>query len=229
MPKIVAFDPWELEMARDLEKVIQGHQERVSRFKADLQAPVLLKEDEELLVRTLTSLLFETIQRGHGRKWALTEAWCFGTGGSVAIEEARTETRARFLIFQSSYGLVLHLDRARFFDQARDSFWADILSLRNLGRLDFEPMAIPEALSGRQGEVPMRADCAVGELMRYWHCLQLEDDSLMDFGSLQVSWPLATPVKALVPAMSETLETFYRISYELFHLERQTLKDGGLR
>ena len=87
-------------------------------------------------------------------------------------------------------------------------------------------MAIPKAMWKRKGKIPNRPGHAVGELMRYWHLLQEEGDSLIDFGGLEVSWPLATPLKTLLPAMSGTLETFYRISYELYRLERQSRGRG---
>jgi hypothetical protein len=51
-----------------------------------------------------------------------------------------------------------------------------------------------------------------------------DGDSLMDFGSLQVSWPLETPLEGHLPAMDATLETFYRLSYALHRLKRQSSK-----
>ena len=63
---------------------------------------------------------------------------------------------------------------------------------------------------------------AQNELMKYWHLLKLEGDSLIDFGCLAVSWPLETPVNVLLPAMAGTLDTFYRISYELYRLDRSS-------
>jgi hypothetical protein len=119
------------------------------------------------------------------------------------VQEAKTEARAKFLMFESRFGLFLDLDRAPFVGMARDSFWADITSLGNLGRLAFDPMAIPKSLWKRKGKLPNRPGHAVGELMRYWHLLQEEGDSLMDFGRLELSWPLDTPLNTLFPALSE--------------------------
>ncbi len=224
MPKVVPFAPQEKSLLRDLDEVIQGHLERLDRFQADRATPVVGPEAEDLMLRTMISLLSEVIFEGRGRKWALIGENCFGIGGCIDVEEARTEARAKFLLFESRFGLFLRLDRAPFIGRAKDSFWADISSLGNLGQLAFHPYAIPMSMGKRWGKVPIRPGHAVGELMRYWHQLGAEGDSLVDFGELEVSWPLGTPLESLLPAMSETLETFYRISYELYRLERQSKK-----
>jgi hypothetical protein len=224
MTKIVPFAPQEMSLLRDLDEVIQEHVERVAQFQRDRETPVVSPEAVDLLLRTMISLLSEIIFEGRGRKWALVGENCFGIGGCIDIEEAKTEARAKFLIFESRFGLFLALDRAPFIGRARDSFWADITSLGNLGQLAFSPYAIPKSLWNRKGKVPIRPGHAVGELMRYWNLLREDGDSLVDFGELQVSWPLGTPLEKLLPAMDETLETFYRIAYELYRLERQSSK-----
>lgn len=224
MPKIVPFSPKEWSLTRSLDEVIQGHLDRLARFQKDRESPVASAEAQDLMLRTLVSLLSEVVLEGRGRKWVLTGERFFGIGASIEVQEARTEARARFLMFESRFGLFLDLDRAPYIGRARDTFWADLVSLRKLGQLAFEPMAIPKALWGRRGKVPIRPDHAVGELMRYWHLLREDGDSLMDFGKLQVSWPLGTPLETLIPAMDATLETFYRLSYELYRLERQSSK-----
>jgi hypothetical protein len=224
MTKIVPFAPQEMSLLRDLDEVIQGHMERVGRFQKDREEPVVSPEAVDLMLRTMISLLSEIIFEGRGRKWALTHENCFGIGGCIDIQEERTEARAKFLLFESRFGLCLSLDRAPFIGRARDSFWVDITSLGNLGQLAFSPYAIPRSMWKHKGKVPVRPGHAVGELMRYWNLLRQDGDSLIDFGELEVSWPLGTPLETLLPAMSETLETFYRIAYELYRLERQSSK-----
>lgn len=222
MPKIVPFAPKEMTLTHDLEEVIQGHMERLGQFQMDGETPAVSPEAEDLMLRTMISILSEILMEGRGLKWALIGENCFGIGGCIEVQEVKTEARAKFLIFESRFGLFLDLGRAPFIGRAKDSFWADITSLGNLGQLAFDPMAIPKALWKRKGKVSKRPGYAVGELMRYWHLLRQEGDSLMDFGGLEVSWPLETPLKTLVPALSGTLERFYRISYELYRLERQS-------
>ena len=224
MPKIVPFAPKERSLARDLDVVIQGHQARLARFQTNRETPAASAEDQDLMLQTMVSLLSEVVLEGRGQKWALTGERFFGIGASIEVQEARTEARTKFLMFESRLGLFLDLDRAAFIGRARDSFWADIASLGDLGQLAYEPMAIPKALCGRRGKVPIRPGHAINELMRYWHLLREDGDSLMDFGTLMVSWPLGTPLETLLTAMDATLETFYRISYELFRLERKSSK-----
>lgn len=72
-------------------------------------------------------------------------------------------------------------------------------------------------------------DHAVGGLMRGWHLLQQEGDDLVDFGELELSWPLDTPVENLLPFMTGILATFYRICCEIYRLERQSRWSEGLK
>lgn len=72
----------------------------------------------------------------------------------------------------------------------------------------------------RLGVEPIR-----GDLMRFWSMHLTERDPFMDFGSIDVAWPLDFPLNALSRSLRGVFEAFYRISYELYRLERQT-KEG---
>ena len=176
----------------------------------------------------LINLLSEIVLEGRGRKWAMVEERCFGIGACIELQEAKTEARARFGLYESGFALSLDLDRAPLIGRVRDAFWAHVLTLGGLGQLTYDPMAMPQALcSGRSTTVPVRPGYAINELMKYWHLLKQEGDSLIDFGCLSVSWPLDTPVHALLPAMAGTLDSFYRISYELYRLDKPSRTGEG--
>lgn len=218
-----ATTPWQLEIAHDLEQVLREHGDRLARFRVDREDPVVPKEEADLMLTTLISLLSEVVMEGRGRKWAMVGERFFGVGACIELQEAKTEARARFGLYGSGFALSLDLDRAPLIGRARDAFWAQLLTLGGFGQLNYDPMAIPEALCSRRSTaVPIRPGYAINELMKYWHLLKQEGDSLIDFGCLKVSWPLDTPVKALLPAMAETLDSFYRISYELYRLDRSS-------
>jgi len=223
MPKIAPIPPSPLDIASDLEQVLLGHEDRLARFRVDREDPVVSKEEADLMLTTLINLLSEVVLEGRGRKWAMVGERCFGIGACIDLQEAKTDARARFGLYGSGFGLSLDLDRAPLIGRVRDAFWAHVLSLGGFGQLTYDPMAIPQALCSRRSTtVPVRPGYAINELMKYWHLLKQEGDSLIDFGCLSVSWPLDTPVHALLPAMAGTLDSFYRISYELYRLDRSS-------
>lgn len=223
MPKIAPNPPSYLEIAPNLEQVLLGHEDRLARFRVDRQDPVVSKEEADLMLTTLINLLSEIVMEGRGRKWAMVGERCFGVGACIELQEAKTGARARFGLYGAGFALSLDLDRAPMIGRVRDAFWAHVLTLGGFGQLTYDPMAIPQALCSRRSTtVPVRPGYAINELMKYWHLLKLEGDSLIDFGCLAVSWPLETPVNVLLPAMAGTLDTFYRISYELYRLDRSS-------
>lgn len=198
-----------------------GHEDCGARFRTDREDPVISEGEADLRRTTLISLLSGIVMEGRGRKWAMIGERCSGMGACIEIQEAKTEARGRFGLYGSGFALALDLDRAPLIGRARDAFWAHVLALGGFGKLTYGPMAIPEPLCARRcSTVPIRPGYAINELMKYWHLLKQEGDSLMDFGCLSVSWPLDTPADALLPAMAGTLEAFYRISYELYRLDR---------
>jgi hypothetical protein len=60
---------------------------------------------------------------------------------------------------------------------------------------------------------------AICDLLRFWRLHHGEPDPFMDFGSLDVSWPLDTRPSAPIQSFRATLEVFYQLSYELYRLE----------
>ena len=221
MAKIAPIPPSQLEIAPGLEEVLMGHEDRLARFRVDREDPVVSKEEADLMLTTLINILSEIVLEGRGRKWAMVGERCFGVGACIELQETKTEARARFGLYASGFALSLDLDRAPLIGRARDAFWAHVLTLGGLGQLTYHPMAMPQALCSRWSTtVPVRPGYAINELLKYWHLLKVEGDSLIDFGCLTVSWPLDTPVSALLPAMDETLASFYRISYELYRLDK---------
>jgi len=223
MAKLAPIPPSQREIAPDLEEVLMGHEDRLARFRVDREDPVVSKREADLMLTTLINLLSEVVLEGRGRNWAMVGERCFGIGACIELQEAKTEARARFGLHGAGFALSLDLDRAPLIGRARDAFWAHVLSLGGFGQLTYDPMAIPQALCSRRSTtVPVRPGYAINELMKYWHLLKQEGDSLIDLGCLSVSWPLDTPVHALLPAMAGTLDSFYRISYELYRLDRSS-------
>ena len=221
MAKTAPIPPWQLGIAPDLEHVLRGHRDRLARFRVDREDPVVPPEEAGRMLTTLINLLSDVVLEGRGRKWAMVGERCFGIGACIELQEAKTEARARFGLYGAGFALSLDLDRAPLIGRARDAFWDHVLSLGGFGQLTYDPMAIPQALCSRRSTtVPIRPGYAINELMKYWHLLKQEGDSLIDFGCLKVSWPMDIPVDALLPAMDGTLEAFYRISYELYRLDR---------
>jgi hypothetical protein len=90
MPKIVPFVPKEGSRTRDLDGVIQGHLERLTRFQKDRETPVASAEAEDLMLRTMVSLLSEVVLEGRGQKWAFTGERFFEIGASIEVQEVRT-------------------------------------------------------------------------------------------------------------------------------------------
>ncbi len=145
-----------------------------------------------------------------------------GIGCSVDLEESRTKARAWYGIRGTGFILSLSMDRAEYLGRTRDGFWVDLASLAALGQFTFEPSAIPRPLWKSKARMTGRPNHAIQDLLRFWRLHHEEPDPFMDFGSLDVSWPLETPLPALTRSLGATLEVFYRISYELYRLERQT-------
>jgi len=209
-------------LERALGRVVEAHLGRLDGYRRDGVEPEEAHEDTELMIRALTDLLYASLPGTRGRRWSLGQLNLLGIGGSIDLEENRTKARACFGIRGTSFTLSLSLDRAENIGRVRDTFWVDLASMVELGHLTFEPSAIPKALWKSRAKLAGRADHAIGDLLRFWRLHHGEPDPFMDFGSLDVSWPLDTPLPSLSQLVRATLEVFSRLSYELYRLEPHT-------
>lgn len=226
--KISPIDLGTLRMDRALDMVVKDHLERLSAYRRNGVEPVSSFEDTDRMARTMTDLLRGSLPSPRGGRWELGEMDLLDIGGSFYLKESRTQAGVRFLFRQEAFTLSLDLDRAEYLGRARDAFWMDLTSLTGIGELTFEPSAIPEPLWDAKAAVGGRPNHAVGDLMRFWNLHLTERDPFMDFGSLEVSWPLNIPAKPLSRSIRAALEVFYRLSYEFYRWERQT-KRGRTR
>ncbi|HLO68943.1 MAG TPA: hypothetical protein VK188_18105 [Holophaga sp.] len=219
--KISPIDLGELRLARALGLVAKDHLGRLEAFQRDGVESEESPEDTDRMVRTMTELLRRSLPGPRGGRWELGEMDLIGIGGSFYLKESRTQARAHFMIRLGTFTLSLSLDRAEYLGRARDAFWLNLASLTRTGELTFEPSAIPEPLWDAKAAVGGRPNHAVVDLMRFWNLHLTERDPFMDFGSLEVAWSLDIPAEPLSRSIKETLEVFYRLSYELHRLERQ--------
>lgn len=216
-------------LERALGHVVGAHLDRLDIFQRDGVEPEEAPEDTELMIRTITGILLASLPGTRGRRWNLGGVNALGIGCSIDLEESQTKARACYGFRGTGFSLSLSLDRAEYLGRTRDSFWVDLASLAGLGQFTFEPSAIPRPLWKSTARMTGRLNHAIGDILRFWRLHHEEPDPFMDFGSLDVSWPLETPLPDLTRSLGATLEVFYRISYELYRLERQTRAGKALR
>jgi hypothetical protein len=151
-------------------------------------------------------------------------------GEYIEARFQKLETRVNFGMFGWKLYLSLDLAKAEYLRNMKDDFWSEVAALQKCGQASFEPYK-PMDGSGSPADKALLAKdkSLVFSLIRSCIFLAQSGESCVDFGSLEISWPILGDKENILAGLQEGMGHFYRIAYLLYRAEYQIAHARGSR
>ncbi|HEV7767770.1 MAG TPA: hypothetical protein VGQ76_22395 [Thermoanaerobaculia bacterium] len=104
----------------------------------------------------------------------------------------------------------------------RDAYWGDLLSLWNLGAVEYRPNIPVDAGLGAEADKKLKSRSEIFRVIRDVVLLESQDYELIcDLGGIDVRWPRAADLGELILMGDQAMRILYNMNYQLYRAEYQ--------
>ncbi|MCW5198392.1 hypothetical protein VU06_01430 [Desulfobulbus sp. F3] len=126
----------------------------------------------------------------------------------------------RFGIYQDEFYMTSSFSAAPYLKKMNDAFWIDMLSLSSLGRLNFLEEAEPQIdKKSEAGKIMRHNKSQIFRIIRNYLFLEITEGDTADLGTIELYWPIKTPLITILQNATAAFEKMYRINYALYRAE----------
>ncbi len=166
----------------------------------------------------LTEIINIFVQNGKFKdNWSEPSIWPYPFGLDTSIRSEKLNCDFKFGINEGEFYLETSIIHSEYLRIMNDEFWTRLLDLSKYGRFRFDEYSSPNVSNGPERQRSMEySKSNIFKLMRNYVLLYLESDSMCDFGSLSVKWPVIDGWESLLNSGSQVFKILYQTNYSLW-------------
>lgn len=171
--------------------------------------------------------VFETILKFFTRCGQFKDTWHFPArlhvflfGQLASVRSEKMGVEFDFGIDHSDFFLSSELRYPSHIRNVDDKFWAHLIGLQSIGRLEFLENIVPSWNGANKAmKVLKNAKSSLFQVIRNYILLEMYQEEASDLGSLEIKWPVTASWDLIIKNGLCAFDKLYKINYMLYRIE----------
>ena len=220
----------------DLEQILTRWRDNVSQYRQSFRrdADFIVRapaDDSPIVVALGTTLreMFLTMASGvtrHDQWLSYRDIRPLLNGHSVVFRAKKLEEDYELGYDGRGFFLSTQFQHPEHLRRMDDSFWYELLSLWNLGSVEYQPNIPVGTETGAAAEKKLKSKSETFRIIRDVVLLESQEyDSICDLGGLDVRWTPDVDIGELIVRGDHALRILYDVNYRLWRTEYQLRRE----